>query len=102
MSIKYDELRQPGSCLSRAAPDEPIFVLRGKDKLFAQTVRLWAAMAVHVHEPEKISEAIDLANFAESWRADNVHDAPAAISAAGAADVRHQLNAQDQSQRRHY
>lgn len=65
--IKKDELRGPHSCLNKAAPEEPIFVLRAKDPLAAQTVRLWAAMASGVHEIDKIGEAKALADDMEAW-----------------------------------
>lgn len=66
--LKKDELANPRSCLSRAAPEEPIFVLRGKDALAAQTVRLWAAMALGRHEPDKIVDALQLADMMDAWR----------------------------------
>jgi hypothetical protein len=66
--LKRDELRSQSSCLNKAEPDEPVFVLRAKDPLAAQTVRLWAAMADDVHEPEKRVEAMALAEQMEQWR----------------------------------
>ncbi len=51
--IKNQELLNQKSCLNKAAPDEPIFVLRAKDKLAPQTLRHWVAIAFGVHEPEK-------------------------------------------------
>lgn len=69
---KKDELRSPTSCLSKAAPDEPIFVLRAKDRLAPQAVRLWAQMAYGAHEAEKVDEAMQLADRMEKWRAQNV------------------------------
>jgi hypothetical protein len=38
---KVDEIRGP-SCLTRAADDEPLFVLRANDELASQTVLQWA------------------------------------------------------------
>lgn len=66
--IKSLELSDPGSCLNKAAPDEPVFVLRAKDLKAAQAVRLWAAMAVGCHEDDKISEALALADQMDEWR----------------------------------
>jgi len=66
--LKQMELANPTSCLNKAAPDEPVFVLRAKDALAAQTVRLWAAMAFERHEPEKLKEALDLADRMDKWR----------------------------------
>lgn len=66
--IKCDELREPTSCLNRAEHDEPVFVLRANDPLFAATIRLWAAMAVRVH-PDKIDGAMMTAEAGEKWNA---------------------------------
>lgn len=65
---KSDELKSPKSCLSKAASDEPLFVLRAKDPLAAQVVRLWAAMALDVHEEDKIAEAERIAKDMDVWR----------------------------------
>lgn len=70
--IKRDELRHPTSCLNKAAPDEPVFVLRAKDPLAAQTVRHWATMAQGEHEDHKREEAVKLADEMDQWRAKNV------------------------------
>lgn len=67
---KRDELRDPRSCLSKAQPEEPLFVLRANDPLFAPTVRLWAAMAVGTHEPDKIGQALREADAGMKWRDD--------------------------------
>lgn len=69
--LKNKELRDPKSCLNKAASDEPVFVLRAKDALSAQTVRLWASMAEGLHEPEKIAEALNLADEMEEWQRRN-------------------------------
>ena len=65
--LKREELFNPQSCLNKAEPEELIFVVRAKDPLAAQTVRHWAAMAVGVHEKEKIDEAISWAKRAEEF-----------------------------------
>lgn len=65
--MKRDELCTNTSCFNKAASDEPIFVLRGKDPLAAQTVRLWATMAEGKHEAEKIAEALRLAELMDEW-----------------------------------
>lgn len=70
--IKQKELTSATSCFSKAAADEPLFVLRAKDALAPQTVRLWATMAVGKHEQWKIDEALKLADEMEAWRAKNV------------------------------
>lgn len=66
--IKAHELAIPYSCLNKAAATEPIFVLRASDPLFAQTVRLWAAMAHGVHEDDKRDGACRIAEDGEAWR----------------------------------
>ena len=67
---KRDELINPESTWNRAAQDEPLFVIRAKDKLSASMVRLWAETAAMTgaHEPEKIREARALAEAMETWR----------------------------------
>jgi len=66
--LKRYELSEPRSCLNKAAGDEPVFVLRAKDPLAAQTIRHWATMAEGYHEPKKIKEAFELADAMDSWR----------------------------------
>lgn len=70
---KRDELADPESTLNRAAEEEPLFVIRAKDKLSASMVRQWAEAAAMTgaHEPEKIQEARQLAEIMESWRQEN-------------------------------
>ena len=77
---KQDALRSPTSCLNKAGPFEPIFVIRAKDPLAAQTVRLWAQMAINQHEPEKVDEAMHLADQMEKWRDANVPTMPSVES----------------------
>jgi hypothetical protein len=71
--IKHEELADRNSALNKAAPDEPIFVIRAKDKLSASMVRQWAEAAAMTgaHEPEKIQEARQLAEIMETWRQEN-------------------------------
>jgi hypothetical protein len=79
---KADNLRNPASCLNKAEPDEPLFVLRAKDPVAAQAVRHWATMSDGNHEPEKIAQALKAADEMERWRANRfpgVADAPAAV-----------------------
>lgn len=66
--IKRREYEDPNSCLNKADLDEPIFVLRGKNKLAPALVRLWANLAaLHGCGTDKISEARHLADLMESW-----------------------------------
>jgi len=68
--IKERELALPTSCLNKAQDDEPIFVLRAKDLLAADVVRIWAMMAHRSsHEIWKIKEAREVANQMDMWRA---------------------------------
>jgi len=50
-------------CYERAAPDEPMFVLLGRDPSASLLVNLWAELReVAAEDPEKIAEARDCAN----------------------------------------
>ncbi len=70
--IKAQEMAMPTSCLNKAQSDEPVFVLRAKDPLAADIVRVWAMMAHRSpHEMWKIKEARELANQMDIWRATN-------------------------------
>lgn len=69
--LKQLELSNPKSCLNKARADEPVFVLRAKDRLAAMTVRHWIAMSEGLHEPDKLEEAEELAQKMEEWRAEN-------------------------------
>jgi hypothetical protein len=66
--LKLEELMNRQSCLNKAEPEEPLFVLRAKDPNAAQTVRLWASMSVNMHEPQKIDGAFMLADQMDKWR----------------------------------
>lgn len=56
------------ACLQKAADDEPIFVLRAKDKHAPHVVRLWASLARETGCPgEKLREAQELAQKMEAW-----------------------------------
>ena len=78
--LKREELATPTSCINKAAPDEPVFVLRGKDLCSAYAVRQWANVAEQGghHGPEKIAHARAWADEMEAY----AHRA--AIAAAGA------------------
>jgi hypothetical protein len=67
MSIKRDELANPRSCLNKARPDEPLFVLRANDPTAAQVVRLWVAMNDGRQPPDKCGEALECADRMEKW-----------------------------------
>lgn len=66
---KQLELSQKTSCLNKANSLEPLFVLRAKDPMAAQTVRHWATMAEGTHEQSKIDEAKQIADDMDKYRA---------------------------------
>jgi hypothetical protein len=75
--IKSQELADPTSCLNKAQPDEPLFVLRGHDRLASMTVRDWAfrleSLVTTGVIPDteairaKITEARKAAEAMEAW-----------------------------------
>jgi hypothetical protein len=68
MGLRSDEESNPKSCLRKAAPNEPIFVLRAQDRIAPFAVRYWAAQAERWGAPrEKVDEAIELAKAMENW-----------------------------------
>ena len=67
MAIKKEELKS--GCISRAAADEPVFVLRAKDRLAPGVIRYWTQRAANMGvSPAKIEEALDLAAAMEEWQ----------------------------------
>lgn len=94
--LKRDVLKNPNSCLNKAAPDEPVFVLRAKDPLAAQTVRLWAQMNSHEHEHEKAMMAMKEAEEMEMWRKKNLpqYKEGALVVDDGGGDIPAQLSKQ--------
>jgi hypothetical protein len=81
MATKALELSNPNSCLSKAAPHEPIFVLRAHDETAAQMIRHWAAVNDGMQPPEKVNEALSIAAQFDQWHAEN--NAPKPMSALG-------------------
>lgn len=62
----------PGSynCYANADPDEPMFVLLGRDPTAALLVRLWASLRRNMTsslEPEKFENALRCAEELEAW-----------------------------------
>lgn len=56
-------------CFSKAEPDEPMFVLLGRDPVAATLVQLWAELRLRMGaSPEKVEEArkcaFDMADYA--------------------------------------
>lgn len=65
---KREALLNPESCLNKAAPDEPLFILRANDPIAAQTIRHWVTMSQEHHEPAKLMLALMTADEFEKWR----------------------------------
>lgn len=54
---------------AKALPDEPLFVLMGRDPDAPMLVRLWASIRARSGEvPEKVAEALQCANAMDDWR----------------------------------
>lgn len=67
-----DEIADPNSCISKAADDEPVFVLRAQDLFAPGLVRFWAMMAKACGAPqEKWEGAALLANDMDRWAVKN-------------------------------
>lgn len=67
---KLEELEK--GTLSRATDDEPIFVLRAKDKLAARTILFWTDIATLAGVSfEKVNEARDFMRVMEKWAEEN-------------------------------
>lgn len=58
----------PYDCYANAHPDEPMFVLLGRDAWAAELVRLWAAKRESAGDnPAMIAEARACADAMEAW-----------------------------------
>ena len=75
MSTKADELDRLAlgkGPLGRASNDEPLFILRAADKLAPEIVTQWATAAATVGSPpEKVREALGLAQRMRDWQRRN-------------------------------
>lgn len=61
---------KPGTfdCYANAHPDEPMFVLLGRDRHAARLVRQWAAVReAEGEDPAKVAEARACADAMEDW-----------------------------------
>lgn len=61
----------PGAfdCYANADPDEPMFVLLGRDPMAPSLVRAWAEMRRNAGEPQaKVDEAHECADAMGQWR----------------------------------
>ncbi len=55
-------------CLGKAADNEPVFILRGQDRLSASLVELWANLALeHGCDGAKVADAQNLAAAMRRW-----------------------------------
>ena len=64
----------PGSfdCYANAKPDEPMFVLLGRDAQAPQLVEIWARVrAEDGEDPKKVEEALVCAKAMRKWRHEN-------------------------------
>ena len=70
---KHEELINPASCMSRANPDEMVFVLLGRDLAAPAAIRAWADVRVitgkNRYEDPQIQEALACAETMERERA---------------------------------
>ena len=58
----------PWDCYANAHPDEPMFVLLGRDPFGAELVRLWAdGREAAGEDPSKVAEARACADQMEAW-----------------------------------
>ena len=70
--LKNKELLLPTSCLNKAANTEPVFVLRANDIIAPMTIRHWVTMSEGHHDPDKLQEALDMADDMETWQKENL------------------------------
>ncbi len=68
---KFDEITQQNSCLNRAAPDEPLFVLLGRDPAAPSIIRAWVGERLRLGKngpgDEQVVEAESAAQAMEEW-----------------------------------
>lgn len=69
---KCDEESDPDSCWNRAVPEEEVFVLLGRDKAAAATIRFWAAERIRLGRNKPGDQKIALALLA-AGRLERVH-----------------------------
>jgi hypothetical protein len=61
---------KPGKfdCYANAEPDEPMFILLGRDPMAGALVRMWAEMRANTGENSaKVKEALDCADALDAW-----------------------------------
>ena len=64
--------------LGRTRPDEPIFILCGRDRCAPKTIRQWVENARNMgcQNEEKLADAMQLAVTMERWQAENFGKVP--------------------------
>ena len=66
------------SCYDKAAPNEPIFVLRAQDQYAADVVRYWAFLVAGkrsmIDPPGKVGEALNCAAQMDAWPVKKIPD----------------------------
>jgi hypothetical protein len=71
MATKQEEINKftrGEGCLGKAAPDEPVFILRAQDCFAADLVEKWAIWARAAGSPpDKVTEAFALAEEMRRW-----------------------------------
>lgn len=71
--LKKQEIDNLASCLNKAAMDEPLFVLRGKDICAAETVREWTrkriASGKNQPDDEQILDSLSIADAMDAYAA---------------------------------
>lgn len=71
--LKSSELKDPSSCLNRAADDEPVFVLLARDGAAPTAIRSWCNERIvsgkNTVSDHQIREALAAADRMEQWRA---------------------------------
>lgn len=74
----------PFDCFSRAEPDEPMFVLLGRDAAACLTVVFWVRMRLALGQPledPQIEEARECSRKMEKWAKSKGKDVEAALRA---------------------
>lgn len=75
MPYPYD--KEHNTTLANAKPGEPLLVLRAQDKLAPGVVRHWAEVAErHGVNPEKVEDALRVAEAMEEWQKGNPSKLP--------------------------
>lgn len=77
MSTKTDNILNRESCWNNAAPDEPLFILKGSDETAPDTILMWAARYLlakggwaHMTQKQrdKYNDALGVAQRMRIWR----------------------------------